>query len=211
MVTAPAKPVPETITAPVLGTLTLRLPNEWNLTDDLLLELCALNECLQFETDAEGALLIMIRTALPSSERAVEIIAQLWIWLRTGIGGSVCDGTPIIRLPDGSRRSPGAGWISEERRNAARPADNPEGVWPVTPDFVVEIVSYTDDAEDQQRKMQEVWLANGVRLGWLIDPFEASVRIYRPNAEPEVLERPAELGDAEVLPGLSVDLSRVWA
>lgn len=56
-----------------------------------------------------------------------------------------------------------------------------------------------------------IWLANGVRLGWLIDPYEAKVHIYRPNTEPEALERPSKLGDEEVLPGLSVDLERVWA
>ena len=213
MVSTPTKPapIPEAPAAAPPSTIRLRLPAEFRLSDDQFLRLCSLNDGWLFETDPEGTLLIMTGAALPSSHRAVEIIAQLWNWLRTGVGGGVCDGTAIILLPDGSRRLPDAGWISEARRNAARPADNPEGVWPVTPDFVVEIVSYTDDAEDQQRKMQDVWLANGVRLGWLIDPFEASVHIYRPNAEPEVLERPAELGDAEVLPGLSVDLSRVWA
>lgn len=41
--------------------------------------------------------------------------------------------------------------------------------------------------------------------------FEANIHIYRPNAEQEALDRPAELGDAEVLSGLSVDLSRIWA
>ena len=47
-------------------------------------------------------------------------------------------------------------------------------------------------------------------IRWMLNS-RASVQIYRPNAEQEVLDRPAELGDAEVLPGLSVDLSRVWA
>ena len=105
---------------------------------------------------------------------------------------------------------PDVGWISDERLPAAPPR-NPEGVWLVTPDFVVEIVSHTDRLEDQQNKMQNVWLANGVRLGWLIDPYEAKVHIYRSNTKPEALERPSKLGDKEVLPGLSVELDRIWA
>lgn len=213
MVSTPTKPAPSpeaAAVAPTLPTIRLRLPDDARLSDDEFLQLCSLNEGWLFETDPEGTLLIMTGAALPSSQRAVEIIAQLWLWLRSGVGGAVCDGTAIILLPDGSRRLPDAGWISDERLPAAPPR-NPEGVWPATPDFVVEIVSYTDRLEDQQDKMQNVWLANGVRLGWLIDPYEAKVHVYRPSAEAEVLERPSELGDAEVLPGLSVELGRIWA
>ena len=211
MVSTPTKPAPTPeAAADAPATIVLRLPDDYRLTDDQFLRFCALNEGWLFETDPEGTLLIMTGAALPSSQRAVEIIAQLWLWLRSGIGGAVCDGTAIILLPDGSRRLPDAGWISDERLPATPPR-NPEGVWPVTPDFVVEIVSHTDRLEDQQDKMQNVWLANGVRLGWLLDPYEAKVHICRPNTEPEALERPSELGDAEVLPGLSVELERVWA
>ena len=214
MVSTPTKPapIPEAPASPTSPSIIrLRLPAEFPLGDDEFLRLCSLNEGWLFETDPEGTLLIMTGAALPSSRRAVEIIAQLWLWLRSGVDGVVCDGTAIILLPDGSRRSPDAGWVSEARRNAARPVDNAEGVWPVTPDFVVEIVSFTDRLEAQQDKMQNVWIANGVRLGWLIDPFNAKVHIYRPNAEPQILERPAELTDDHVLPNLSVDLARIWA
>ena len=211
MVSMPTKPAPAPeAAADAPATIVLRLPDDYRLTDDQFLRFCSLNEGWLFETDSEGTLLIMTGAALPSSQRAVEIIAQLWLWLRSGVGGAVCDGTAIILLPDGSRRLPDVGWISDERLPAA-PPQNPEGVWPVTPDFVVEIVSHTDRLEDQQGKMQNVWLANGVRLGWLIDPYEVKVYIYRPNAEPEVVERPSKLGDAEVLPGLSVELERIWA
>ena len=211
MVSTPTKPAPAPeAAADAPATIVLRLPDSCRLTDDQFLRFCSLNEDWLFETDPEGTLLIMTGAALPSSQRAVEIIAQLWLWLRSGVGGTVCDGTAIILLPDGSRRLPDVGWISDERLPAA-PPQNPEGVWPVTPDFVVEIVSHTDRLEDQQNKMQNVWLANGVRLGWLIDPYEAKIHIYRPNTEPEVVERPSKLGDAEVLPGLSVELERIWA
>ena len=211
MVSTPTKPAPAPeAAANAPATIVLRLPDDYRLTDDQFLRFCALNEGWLFETDPEGTLLIMTGAALPSSQRAVEIIAQLWLWLRSGVGGAVCDGTAIILLPDGSRRLPDAGWISDERLPAA-PPQNPEGVWPVTPDFVAEIVSHTDRLEDQQDKMQNVWLANGVRLGWLIDPYEAKVHIYRPNTEVKVLERPSKLGDEEVLPGLSVELGRIWA
>ncbi len=56
----------------------------------------------------------------------------------------------------------------------------------------------------------DLWLRNGVRLGWLVDPFNQQVWVHRPNAEPILLERPNELSDEEVLPGLTVDLHRIW-
>ena len=54
-------------------------------------------------------------------------------------------------------------------------------------------------------------MANGVRLGWLLDAFEETVWVYREGQpEPERLERPMTLSGESVMEGLSVDLSRVW-
>ncbi|MFN7447707.1 MAG: Uma2 family endonuclease [Pirellula sp.] len=36
--------------------------------------------------------------------------------------------------------------------------------------------------KDLKKKMVD-YIANGVRLGWLIDPFEREAVIYRPNRE----------------------------
>jgi Uma2 family endonuclease len=39
----------------------------------------------------------------------------------------------------------------------------------------------------------EAYIANGVLLGWLIDPQERTVTMYRLGREPEVLVNPAEV------------------
>lgn len=45
----------------------------------------------------------------------------------------------------------------------------------------------------------EEWVDYGVALGWLIDPFERQVHVYRPGLEPEVLEDPETVrGDPEL-------------
>ena len=55
------------------------------------------------------------------------------------------------------------------------------------------------------------WMSNGARLGWLIDPFEDAAWVYREGvAEPQRIERPAELDCGDVLPGLVIDLAHVW-
>ncbi|KDR58055.1 Uma2 family endonuclease, partial [Limnospira platensis] len=58
-------------------------------------------------------------------------------------------------------------------------------------------------------KMGE-YLENGARLGWLIDPQNRRVEIYRPQQEIEVGEDPTKLSGGDVLPGLVLRLNRIW-
>jgi Uma2 family endonuclease len=51
---------------------------------------------------------------------------------------------------------------------------------------------------------------NGVLLGWLIDPLEKKVHVYRPGEKPVCLDNPGTLSGDPVLPGLRIDLSRLW-
>lgn len=200
--------MPAALTLPP-APIPLRLPASWRLTDDALLQLNALREGWFFEADAEGALLIAPGSPLRTSARGAQIIGQLVPWSDAEIGGAVIGAPVLLRLPDGSRLMPRIAWISDARL-AQIPPEEAERITPTAPDFVVDIRPPKGDLNYLRGKMA-MWLANGVRLGWLIDPYEAKVHIYRPNTEPELLERPSELGDAEVLPGLSVVLERVWA
>jgi Uma2 family endonuclease len=54
------------------------------------------------------------------------------------------------------------------------------------------------------------YVANGARLGWLIDTGMQRVEIYRPEQPVEVLERPETLSGEEVLPGFVLRLERIW-
>jgi Uma2 family endonuclease len=56
--------------------------------------------------------------------------------------------------------------------------------------------------------MQE-YIDNGVRLGWLIDPKNKQVEIYRPGQEKEVLKNPSQLSGEDVLPGFVLDLQGI--
>ncbi len=55
----------------------------------------------------------------------------------------------------------------------------------------------------------EEYLAQGARLGWLIDPLTGTVEIYRPGRPVERLERPATLSGEDVLPGFVLDLKGI--
>ncbi len=38
-----------------------------------------------------------------------------------------------------------------------------------------------------------MWIADGARLAWMIDPYRATVSIYRHGTEVEMLDRPASV------------------
>ena len=51
---------------------------------------------------------------------------------------------------------------------------------------------------------------NGARLGWLIDPEERKVHVYKPNEPAEVLDNPDRLSGEPALPGFVLGLTPIW-
>jgi Uma2 family endonuclease len=47
-------------------------------------------------------------------------------------------------------------------------------------------------------------------LGWLIDPYEKTVYIYRPGQPPERLDDPETVSGDPVLPGFVLEMARIW-
>ncbi|HBE60295.1 MAG TPA: hypothetical protein DDW56_23090, partial [Cyanobacteria bacterium UBA11366] len=80
---------------------------------------------------------------------------------------------------------------------------------PIAPDFVLELMSPTDNLKETQAKMRE-YMDNQVRLGWLMNRKSQRVEIYRQGKPLEVLENPTELSGEDVLPGFVLDLRIVW-
>ena len=211
MVTTPAKP--ETEAQPAASPLEpsvpnkLKLPADWDPTDEALIELARINEPWDFELTADRELVFVAPEGLGSSARGVELILQVATWSAAGGGGIVFGPQMGARLPDSSVKMPDVAWVSDERwsdRNVDESA-----LLEGAPDFVIEIVSLSDSIETQQEKMAE-WTANGVKLGWLVDPFRELVMIYRPGVELERLDRPETLSGEDVCEGLEVDLERIW-
>jgi Uma2 family endonuclease len=83
------------------------------------------------------------------------------------------------------------------------------GYAPICPDFVLELRSKSDSLRVLRQKMEE-YLANGVRLGWLLDPFSRKVYIYRPERPVEELKDPATVSGEEVLRGFTLNVPPVW-
>ena len=85
-------------------------------------------------------------------------------------------------------------------------AEDREKFPPLCPDFVIELRSRTDSLTSLQDKMRE-YLASGLRLGWLINPQQQQVEIYRLNSDVEIINLPAILSGEDVLPGFVLNLT----
>jgi Uma2 family endonuclease len=188
--------------------LRLRLRPLLDMTDDQLYELCRLNPELRIERTAQGELLIMPPTGGETSKRNLDLIVAVGTWVKREGSGIAFDSSGGFILPNSALRSPDVAWIRRSRLETLT-AEQKRKFIPLCPDFVVELRSPTDSLSALQAKMQE-YLDNGARLGWLIDPADKRVYIYRPNGAIECLENPAELSGDPVLPGFVLDLREFW-
>ncbi|HLP89306.1 MAG TPA: Uma2 family endonuclease [Nostocaceae cyanobacterium] len=188
--------------------LTLQLPPHLQFTDDEFLQIVATNKDLRLELSAEGELILMPPTGGETGDRNLELEGQIWFWKRQTKLGKAFDSSTGFKLPNGAIRSPDVSWIPIEKWNALTPEQRKKFL-PIAPDFVIELLSETDDLEDLRAKMRE-YINNGVRLGWLINPKNQQVEIYRPHQEPEILQSPQTLSGEDVLPGFVLDLEPIF-
>ena len=175
--------------------------------DDDLLELASVNPELKFEVTKNGELVIMSPTGGDGGIRNVKISTRLEIWSEQSGLGVTFDSSTMFALPNGAKRSPDASWVTLEQWNALTQEQRLKFP-PLCPDFVVELRSPTDSLKDGQAKMNE-YREQGAKLGWLIEPQNKTVYIYRPGENVEVLESPTKLSGENVLPGFELQLARI--
>jgi Uma2 family endonuclease len=186
---------------------TLQL-NSVNFTDEQFFKLCQANQDLRFERTAQGDLIIMPPTGSSTGNRNAGLTAQLWLWNDQSQLGFVFDSSTGFKLPNGANRSPDAAWIERNRWNSLT-EEQQERFAPICPDVIVELMSPNDALANTQAKMRE-YLANGARLGWLIDRQTRQVEIYRPHQPVEVLENPTSLSGEDVLPEFVLQMASIW-
>ncbi len=140
-----------------------------------------------------------------TSIRNADLVIEIGIWNRLAKRGKVTDSNGGFTLPDTSVRAPDVAWISNERWDSV-PEEDKDKFSRICPDFVIELMSDRDEKYWLPVKMEK-YLKNGVRLAWLIDPFQQQTTIYRPDEEPETRLFTETLSGESVLPGLEVNLS----
>ena len=179
------------------------------MTDEEFYELCRNNPDARIEQDQNGNISLMSPVSLSSGKSEHLIQVLLGIWNLKHKKGEAFSPSTLFVLPDGQKRMADASWISHERLKAL-PKETWEPFAPIVPDFVIEVRSPSDDLETLQRKMTDGWLANGVRLVWLIDPVGKKAWSYKPGREPISFENfDAALSGEDVLPGFELNLPEI--
>ena len=179
-----------------------------DLTDEQFYHLCQANPDIKLERNAKGELIVMPPTGWGTGKRNTKLTQRLANWADADGTGIAFDSSTGFKLPNGADRSPDGAWVKQERLDAFSSMPDPDKFLPLAPDFVVELMSGNDNLEKTQAKMRE-YLDNGVRLGWLIDPKNQRVEIYRLSTDIEVLQSPTTLSGEDVLPGFVLDLQGI--
>lgn len=185
--------------------IVLSLPKTMEMSDDDFFAFAKANPTLKIERDRHRHIILMALTGGNTGKRNSAIVAKLYAWNEAMQLGVVFDSSTGFRLPNGAIRSPDAAFVRLERWNALSEKEK-ESFPPLSPDFVVELLSSSDDRLDADNKMQE-YLACGTELGWLIAPQTEEVYIYRPHRPVQTLKGfDQSLSADPILPNFSLEL-----
>ena len=177
------------------------------VTDDELRVLAERNPGYQFERNAKGEL-IVTPTGSESSRASAETLGQLRDWNRRAARGVVFDPSGGFRLPDGSVFAPDASWVRRDRWDALS-REQREEFAPLCPDAVFEVRSKSDRLHDLREKML-AYIANGAHVAVVIDPYERTVEVFRPNRETVIHQSPSPIAFDPELEGCVLDLDPIF-
>lgn len=178
------------------------------LTDDQFYDFCQINRELRIEKTGRGDVVIMSPAGGETSRKNSELVAVLVNWAKKDKTGVVFDSSGGFILPNGATRSPDAAWVKRSRLAGLSPKEKEKFI-PLCPDFLIELRSPSDSLKSLQNKMKE-YMNNGAELGWLIDPCQKKIFVYRLGHDAECLENPAEISGEPVLPGFTLELTEIW-
>jgi Uma2 family endonuclease len=168
-----------------------------DVTEEDFLELCRQNPDMRIEMSKEGDIIILPPTGGETSRHNFNLNTDLGTWARRNGTGVCFESNAMFLLPNGAKRSPDLSWVRLERWNA-RTAEQRKSFPPLCPDFVLELRSPSDSLKSVKAKMEE-YIENGAELGWLIDPSQKKVYVYRPGAAVEELDNPTSISGEPVL------------
>ncbi len=185
-----------------------------HLTDEQFYQLCINNPDLDIERSVTGVLIFMSPVGGEGGSQEADLIIDLGNWNRQSKLGKVFSSSTMFKLSNGgvgeasssSFRSPDAAWVELSRWESLTPEQRKKFP-PIAPDFVIELRSRTDDLAMLQEKMQE-YMDSGVKLGWMFNPQDQQVEIYRQGQQKEVRSLPLQLSGETVLPGFLLEVKR---
>ena len=180
------------------------------ISDEQFEQVVKNNPEYSFEQTAYGELVVVPPTGGTSGRKNFNLIGQFSAWVERNLElGEGFDSSTLFKLPNSAKRSPDASWIKRDRWEKLTQKQQ-DGYVPLCPDLVIELRSPTDSLEELRAKMHE-YMDNGAQLGWLIDPQNHQVYIFRQNVAVEIIDSPNMLFGSGLTPGFVLNLTRIWA
>ena len=180
------------------------------ITQEDFEQLCLEQPDRVIERTAQGELIEMSPVGGEGSSNEADFIIDLGNWNRETQLGKVFSSQGAFRLPIGSTRAPDVAWVAKDRWEALTPEDRIRFP-PICPDFVIELRSQSisqgkikPQSLDELRSRMMEYVASGLRLGWLINPQDQQVEIYRAGQAVEVVAMTTVLSGEGVLPGFEL-------
>src|SRR6266700_850230 len=177
------------------------------LSDEEFEKLCERTESAVLERTREGTITVNAPAGGSTSSGNAEIARQLGNWWVQHRQGRVFDSSGGFFLPDGSMLSPDAAYATAAQV-AGLTREEMGRFLRLAPAFVIELQSESDRVTAATEKMG-AWIANGVALGWLIDPYTRQAHVFEPGKEERIEDGAAVTGSGPV-EGFVLDLSEVW-
>ena len=196
-----------------MGVTSFQMTTGNRLSDTELQELATQIDPWTVERNADNTYWFMPPVSSFYSSSNQSLARMLGNWAEKDGTGLCFDATGGFTLPDGSNRSPDAAWVRKDRITALAKADR----YPylkLAPDFIAELRSpgntLTGGRETDVMHKMSLWMANGVRLGWLIDPMEEKAYIFRAGKPMEsIASFESELSGEDVLKGFVLPLIKL--
>lgn len=181
-------------------------PQLEGMADDDFFIFCLQNKHLKIEREENHQIIFMPPEGLATAAMNADILYELARWNKEKNKGIAFGSSAGFYLPDTSMRSPDAAWMSMEKWNNLDKEERLKFAH-IAPEFIIELMSPSDNQKDAKAKMQ-LWIENGVLLGWLIDPQKKEAYIYR--ADGTISKTKGfnnKLSGEDILPGFILDLA----
>lgn len=186
----------------------MKLPSTDRWDASLFQQFREANPDLACELDEQGNVLVTSPSNTEADGENTNFLTLLnnWAW---EAGFKVFGPSARFLRPNGSVRSPDASVVSLEQWNRI-PKHERRSYTSLSPLFVMELRSSESDPLPTLQEKMAMYIDNDVPLGWLLDPMQKVVEIYRPNQTMERVLAPSRLSADPELPGLEIDFERVW-
>ena len=179
----------------------------YTVTDEELMLMSLQNPELRFERNADGTIETMPPTGGISGNREAKAVTFLMTWVDSQDLGEVFGSTTGFRLANSAVRSPDAAFVAKGRLPENWDQQEDKFI-NLAPDFVIEIRSKNDSLSKLKTKMEE-YIANGVKLGWLIDSKNRQALVYRQDGSITQYPATAILSGEDVVPGFTLVLAKL--